>query len=93
MFTWRADCGRKRDLSVYQIVGLAVFCLGTLIVGVVCLWRPTNVRDYALRTTPRWLPFRSFMESRSYVWSIRLTGLVVSLMLLLVLYVLIWARN
>jgi hypothetical protein len=80
-------------VSIYEIVGLTVFCLGTITVGIVCLWCPENVRDYALRTTPNWIPFRSFMEGRSYMWCIRLTGVIASLMLLLVLYVVIFGRN
>ena len=80
-------------MSIYEAVGLTVFCLGTLTIGIVCLWRPKDVRDCALRTTPTWIPFRSFMEGRTYIWSIRLTGVIASLMLLLALYVLIWGRS
>lgn len=74
-------------MSGYQILGLFLFCVGTLSVGVICLGRPTAVRDYALRTTPKWNPFRNWMESSSYIWSVRLSGVVALLMFLLVLYV------
>ena len=80
-------------MSAYEILGLTVCGLGVLAVALLCLGRPMAIRDHALRTTPKWIQLRGFMESKSYIWGIRLTGVVATLMLLLVLYVLIWGKR
>jgi len=80
-------------MSTYKVLGIVVFCLFTLTSGIVCLWRPTAVRDYALRTSPRINPFRGFMETKSYIWSIRCCGVLAICMFLLALIGSIWGRE
>ncbi len=80
-------------MNSYEILGTVLIGLICLIVGLVCLVRPTTVRDYALRTSPRWNPFRGFIETSSYLWSLRLTGVTALLMFLLVVATLIWGRE
>jgi hypothetical protein len=80
-------------MSIYETLGLVVFCLCTLTVGTVCLWRPTAVRDYALRTSPILNPFRGLMETKSYIWTIRCCGILATFMFLLVLIGSVWGRK
>jgi len=70
-------------MNAYEILGTVVWFLCVLGVGVVCLFWPRAVRDFGLRTSPRFNPFLGFMKSPSYIWSIRITGLIAFLMVLL----------
>ena len=79
-------------MSVFEILAVAFFCLFALALGAICLGRPTTVRDFALATTPRWMPFRGWLETSSYIWSIRFSGVVALMMFLLVVYVLFWGK-
>ena len=79
-------------MSVCTILGLVVWCLATLAAGMICLGRPTAVRDYALRTTPKWNRFRGGWRPTRYIWSIRLTGVIAPGLFLLVLYISIWGK-
>jgi hypothetical protein len=70
-------------MNAYEILGTVVWFLFTLAMAVLCLFWPRAVRDFGLRTSPRFNPFIGFMKSPSYIWSIRITGLIALLMVLL----------
>lgn len=66
-----------------------VLCCFLSGIAVICLWRPRVVRDFALRTTPKFHPMRRFMEHETYIWLIRLCGLNAILIFLMILFGLI----
>jgi hypothetical protein len=80
-------------MTAYEILGTAACGLVCLAIGTVCLVRPMAVRDYALRTSPEWTPFRGFMRTKSYLWSIRFSGAIAMLMFLIAVAALIWGRG
>ena len=80
-------------MNSYEILGTAAVGLICLVIGLVCFLRPTAVREYALRTSPSWTPFRGFMKTNSYPWSIRFSGAIAMLMFLIVVATLIWGRG
>ena len=51
-------------------------CLFLLVTGVLCLFWPESIRNYALRVTPEWNPLLGWMRSGQYVWSLRITGVL-----------------
>ena len=79
-------------MSTPQALALIVFCMCTLVGGILCLWRPSLVRDYVLWATPKWYPFRWWVEGKSYLGWVRLAGVFYMLMFLLVLYACIWGK-
>lgn len=79
-------------MSTSQSLALVVFCVCTLVGGSLCLWRPTLVRDYTLWATPKWYPFRWWVEGKSYLAWVRFTGVFVLLMPCLLLCVCIWGK-
>ena len=98
-FSWRAGAwGRygiksQGKMSVYQILGAAVVGLVALGVGLLCLIWPERVRDFALRTSTRFTPFRGYMKTRGYIWSLRGVGVTGLLMFIMILAGLIWGRD
>jgi hypothetical protein len=54
---------------------LVAFIVVLFVIGVVCLVFPEATRQYAIRDTDS-EQTRSFMRTRGYLWTIRLTGLV-----------------
>jgi hypothetical protein len=77
-------------MNAYQIVGTAVVCLFALTVALVCIFWPEAVRDYAVRSSPGFNPFLSWMKTPAYVWSLRIIGFLALFGLLSVVAVLIW---
>jgi|HubBroStandDraft_5_1064220.scaffolds.fasta_scaffold984602_2 hypothetical protein len=80
-------------MTAYEILGTAVCGLVCLAFGVICLFRPMSVRDYAQRTSPEWNPLRGFMRTKSYLWSIRFSGAIAMLMFLIAVAALVWGRG
>jgi len=80
-------------MSPFMIPVTAIASGICLVVGLVGLFRPTLIRDYALRTSPRWNPFRGFMETNGYLWSLRICGVLAMMMFLILLAALILGKS
>ena len=80
-------------MSFFEILSTIIAVGISLVVGLVGLFRPTMIRDYALRTSPRWTPFRGFMETRSYLWSLRLCGVLAMTIVVLLLAALVSGKR
>jgi len=63
-----------------------------LIIGAICLFRPDNIQEYALKWSVQGLgkfnPLLGWMKTRNYILTLRIIGVTVIAMFLLVLFVL-----
>ena len=67
-------------MTKFQVILTIIVALVCLVVGVLAVLRPQGIQSYVLRVYERNSrlrkanPFLPWMESRSYVWSLRLLG-------------------
>jgi len=68
-------------LDTPTVVAALAICPLLLFLGVVCLFWPDRIRDFALRTSSMGLgktlnPFLSWMRTSQYLWSLRISSAV-----------------
>jgi sterol desaturase/sphingolipid hydroxylase (fatty acid hydroxylase superfamily) len=78
-----------------EFVGSLLIVLLLLVIGLGSLLWPNGIRAYTLRNlekhaiAARVNPFRTWMESEQYIWSLRIVGLLSAGMAILIVIVLI----
>lgn len=81
--------------SLPTTVALALLCLFFLAVGIAALWWPEKIQEYALsfytnaKGLAKWNPFLKWMQTSSYIVSLRIIGVLAILVALVALYVLV----
>jgi hypothetical protein len=56
---------------------------GFIVIGIACAFFARRIQGYYLRSCERWSPIfkwyppRKYVESRSYVWQLRLLGILI----------------